>query len=180
MWNASPLLPLKRTGELLWLNKTRKLEPAAAFAVACYVSRHRRSAPGRYLSLHRLPQGHRVDFLCVCCLATGSIRNDGFHWYVRGQKFLSDLRGRVASLRVDEVEVMIGTLDQVPTDLTPEYELWTGRRENWLNPLKSATQFEKDAEPLGNDSQVEPSEQPECEASTEGKPPVRRLPKVQP
>ena len=72
----------------------------------------------------------------------------GFIGTYADRSFCPTCGGRVASIRVDEVEVMIGTLDQVPTDLTPEYELWTGRRENWLNPLQSATQFEKDAEPL--------------------------------
>ena len=96
----------------------------------------------------------------------------GFIGTYADRSFCPTCGGRVASIRVDEVEVMIGTLDHVPTDLTPEYELWTGRRENWLSPLPSATQFEKDAEPFGNDAEIEPSEQPQCEASTERKPPV--------
>ena len=93
----------------------------------------------------------------------------GFTGTYAGRSFCSTCGGRVASIRDDEVEVMIGAFDEVPTDLTPEYELWTGRRESWLNPLPSATQFEKGAEALGSQAEVEPPEQPEPEASTERK-----------
>jgi hypothetical protein len=50
----------------------------------------------------------------------------------------------VTFLRDDEAEVMIGSLNVVPTDLTPQYELWVGRRESWLHPLPEATQFDHD------------------------------------
>lgn len=86
-----------------------------------------------------------------------------------GRSFCSTCGGRVASIRDDEAEIMIGALDEVPTDLTPEYELWTGRRESWLNPLPSARQFEKDAEI--SRAEREPSAQPEPEVSTGRKPP---------
>lgn len=49
----------------------------------------------------------------------------------------------------DEAEVMIGSLDEAPTDLVPEYELWVARREAWLPPLPNAAQFEGDREPPG-------------------------------
>jgi hypothetical protein len=34
-----------------------------------------------------------------------------------------------------EIEVMLGAFDVAPTDLTPTYELWVGRRERWLRPV---------------------------------------------
>jgi hypothetical protein len=80
--------------------------------------------------------------------------------------------GRVTTIRDDEVEVTIGSLDQVPTDLTPEYELWVGRREKWLSPLSSATQFETDREDAGNEAEAKPHEEPESEPATENKPSV--------
>ncbi|RWO25878.1 MAG: GFA family protein [Mesorhizobium sp.] len=82
----------------------------------------------------------------------------GFTSTYAGRSFCSTCGGRVPSIRDDEVEVMIGALDEVPSDLTPEYELWTVRRESWLSPLPSATQFEKDAEAPGNEAEVEPPE----------------------
>ncbi|MER9328163.1 GFA family protein [Mesorhizobium sp. M0488] len=61
-----------------------------------------------------------------------------------GRSFCPTCGGRVVSLRDDEAEVMIGSLDIVPTELVPEYELWIGRRENWLSALSGAVQFEHD------------------------------------
>jgi hypothetical protein len=52
--------------------------------------------------------------------------------------------GRVTSVRDDEAEVMIGSLDMAPTDLTPQYELWIHRREGWLHPLPETMQFDRD------------------------------------
>jgi hypothetical protein len=39
-----------------------------------------------------------------------------------------------------EVEVRLGTLDEAPSGLTPEDELWTPRREPWQRPVASAVQ----------------------------------------
>lgn len=39
-----------------------------------------------------------------------------------------------------EVEVRLGILDDAPSDLTPNYELWTPRREHWLQPVSGAAQ----------------------------------------
>lgn len=55
--------------------------------------------------------------------------------------------GRIFSVCEEEAEVMIGSLDEAPTDLVPEYELWVARREAWLPPLPNAAQFEGDREP---------------------------------
>jgi hypothetical protein len=41
---------------------------------------------------------------------------------------------------LNEVEVRVGALDDAPTDFTPAYELWTPRRERWLNPVDGAEQ----------------------------------------
>lgn len=39
-----------------------------------------------------------------------------------------------------EVEVRLGILDDAPSRLTPEYELWTPRREHWQQPFEGAVQ----------------------------------------
>jgi hypothetical protein len=41
-----------------------------------------------------------------------------------------------------EIEVRIGCLDRAPTTLTPEYELWTARRERWISPVTDAAQHQ--------------------------------------
>ena len=51
---------------------------------------------------------------------------------------------RVAFLYEDDVEIMVGTLDDGPTGLAPQYELWIPRREHWLPPVKGAVQFNRD------------------------------------
>jgi len=51
---------------------------------------------------------------------------------------------RIAWLRDDEAEIMLGSLDDAPTGIVPEYELWTARREEWMLPLPWAEQFDRD------------------------------------
>jgi len=51
---------------------------------------------------------------------------------------------RIAWIRDDEAEIMLGALDGAPTDIAPQYELWTGRREQWLLALPWTDQFEGD------------------------------------
>lgn len=41
----------------------------------------------------------------------------------------------------NEVEVRLGVLDDAPSDLTPDYELWVPRREHWLSPVAGAKQY---------------------------------------
>jgi hypothetical protein len=50
-------------------------------------------------------------------------------------------RGLVGSA---EAEIMLGTLDDAPTGIVPEYELWAGRREEWMLPLPWTEQFDQD------------------------------------
>ena len=44
----------------------------------------------------------------------------------------------------DEIEVKLGTLDDPPSGLKPDYELWTVRREDWLAPVEDAGQWDRD------------------------------------
>jgi len=45
----------------------------------------------------------------------------------------------------DEIEIAAGTFD-TPNQVTPTYELWTCRRENWLPPFNVARRYERDRE----------------------------------
>jgi hypothetical protein len=42
----------------------------------------------------------------------------------------------------DEVEIRLGCLDDAPSGLSPNYELWVPRREHWLPPT-AAEQHER-------------------------------------
>jgi len=67
------------------------------------------------------------------------------------RSFCPTCGSRVPFVGEDEVEVTIGSLDVAPTEgLVPGYELWTGRREPWLQALPAARQFEHDR--IGVDS----------------------------
>ena len=68
-----------------------------------------------------------------------------------GRSFCPRCGSRVTSIDNSEVEVMVGSLDEVPTDLAPEYELWVKRREDWILPLPWADQYDEDrTEKTGN------------------------------
>lgn len=62
----------------------------------------------------------------------------------QGRSFCPQCGSRVASLRSTEAEIMLGSLDDAPNDLAPNYEIWVGRREGWLHALPWADQFEGD------------------------------------
>ncbi len=44
-----------------------------------------------------------------------------------------------------EIEVNLGSFD-APDQFKPTYELWTIRREKWLQPIPNAKQYERDRE----------------------------------
>jgi hypothetical protein len=50
----------------------------------------------------------------------------------------------VAHFARTTVTVLLGTLDDPPTDLVPRREIWTIRREPWAAPIEGAEQFERD------------------------------------
>jgi hypothetical protein len=43
-----------------------------------------------------------------------------------------------------EAEILVGALDDAPSDLIPTREGWIKRREHWLAPLGTAGQFHED------------------------------------
>jgi hypothetical protein len=62
-----------------------------------------------------------------------------------GRSFCPNCGGRLFNLNEDNVEVRIGSLDDAPTELMPEQEGWTKRREHWLTPLV-VRQFREDTD----------------------------------
>ncbi|MBN9064387.1 MAG: hypothetical protein BGP06_13405 [Rhizobiales bacterium 65-9] len=44
----------------------------------------------------------------------------------------------------DEIEIPLGLFDDAPTDLRPDHECWTVRREKWLKPIDGARQYLRD------------------------------------
>jgi hypothetical protein len=61
-----------------------------------------------------------------------------------GRSFCPRCGSRLFSLDSREAEIKLGLLAEVPTRLTPSYELWVKRRESWLPPVAGATQYVED------------------------------------
>ncbi|MER8390220.1 GFA family protein [Mesorhizobium sp. M1380] len=89
-------------------------------------------------------------FVCFAVWPRSSYEDTGNLHTFAGRSFCPTCGSRLVSLREDEAEVMIGSLDQAPSNLIPDYELWIGRREPWLLNLELAVQFEHDWEPRKN------------------------------
>lgn len=62
----------------------------------------------------------------------------------RGRQFCVRCGSRLFAVDDREAEIKLGALLQVPTPLTPSYELWVKRREPWLQSVPGAEQHEED------------------------------------
>jgi hypothetical protein len=62
----------------------------------------------------------------------------------QGRSFCPTCGSRIVHLSDIEAEIMLGSLDDSPSDLIPSYELWTPRREPWMHVLPWADQFRAD------------------------------------
>lgn len=63
-----------------------------------------------------------------------------------GRSFCPECGSRVVHFNAHQTEILLGTLDDPPTDLVPQLEIWTIRREPWVQPVPGARQFERDPE----------------------------------
>jgi len=57
-----------------------------------------------------------------------------------GRSFCARCGSRLLCLQEDDVEIRLGSLDDAPFELRPEAEIWTKRREPWLQPVDGASQ----------------------------------------
>jgi hypothetical protein len=63
-----------------------------------------------------------------------------------GRSFCPICGSRFSYLNEEGAEIMLGSLDDGPGDLSPQREGWIIRRETWLEPVASAGQFDRDPE----------------------------------
>src|SRR5690349_10043937 len=61
-----------------------------------------------------------------------------------GRSFCPACGSRVFSLSEDQCEIYLGTLDDAPSEISPQVEGWTIRREYWLPALAALPQYERD------------------------------------
>jgi hypothetical protein len=81
---------------------------------------------------------HYADWPAAAVTVTGELRS------FAGRSFCPACGSRVLHDGGETVEVLLGTLDDPPTDLAPQREIWTVRREPWLSPVPGAEQWERD------------------------------------
>lgn len=62
-----------------------------------------------------------------------------------GRSFCPGCGSRLFHLSEDTVEIMAGSLDEAPTGLRPQEEIWIKRREHWLTPLEGTGQHREDS-----------------------------------
>jgi hypothetical protein len=65
----------------------------------------------------------------------------------KGRSFCPRCGSRLFCLNDNDVEIRLGSLDAAPARLFPEIEVWTKRREPWLQPLNGTTQHVEDTPP---------------------------------
>ena len=70
--------------------------------------------------------------------STGEVRS------YRGRSFCPSCGSRLFHLSDHQAEIMIGVLDDAPSDLVPTREGWVKRRENWLQPISGTSQWDED------------------------------------
>jgi hypothetical protein len=65
-----------------------------------------------------------------------------------GRYFCPRCGSSVFSRTADEIEIHLGSLD-APNQVKPSYELWTIRRESWLEPFPAMHQYDRDRDEHG-------------------------------
>ena len=63
-----------------------------------------------------------------------------------GRSYCAGCGSQVFHLNPSAVSVLLGALDEAPSDLVPTAEGWTVRREPWMQPVSGAKQFDYDVE----------------------------------
>jgi hypothetical protein len=92
-----------------------------------------------------------------CRKESGSVFTAYAHWKIEdsevtgkyrtyeGRSFCPTCGSRLFDAHENDIEIRIGSLDEVPTTLlSPEHEGWIKRRELWLLPVGGASQNVED------------------------------------
>ena len=85
---------------------------------------------------------HGSLFYAAAVFPQQAVTIDGDTRNFAGRSFCPNCGASVFAQSDDEIEVHLGSLD-APSQLTPTYESWTIRREQWLPPFPKMTQYER-------------------------------------
>ena len=88
---------------------------------------------------------HGALFFAAAIFRAGSVTVTGETSEYRGRHFCPRCGSSVFSRSADEVEVHLGTLDEIDR-FRPTYELWTVRRESWLPEFPDMRRFDRNRE----------------------------------
>ncbi|MBS3649125.1 GFA family protein [Pseudaminobacter sp. 19-2017] len=75
------------------------------------------------------------SFVTFAVWPTSSFRSTGDLKTFDGRGFCSECGSRLFNPGAKETEIRVGSLDDAPAGLKPEYEIWVIRRETWLHPM---------------------------------------------
>lgn len=100
------------------------------------------------MPLHQVSQGRRRCLPVFCQRAADSFRHTGEVRIFDGRSFCPLCGSRLFEPPEETVEIMLGSLDEAPSDLTPTSEGWTIRREYRQKPAQGAEQSERDPKPM--------------------------------
>ena len=91
---------------------------------------------------------HGALFFAAAMFPEGEVSVTGATGEYKGRHFCPTCGSSVFNRFGNEIEVHLGTLDQ-PSQLTPTYECWTVRREDWLPQFPLKHHYEHDRESSG-------------------------------
>ena len=105
-------------------------------------------APDRVGLCHCLDcrKHHGAAFFAAAIYPDAAVQVTGDLQSHEGRAFCPTCGSSVLACSDGEVELHLGALD-VPGQFTPDYELWTIRREPWLAPIPGARQYPRNKDP---------------------------------
>jgi hypothetical protein len=91
---------------------------------------------------------HGAVFYAAAIFPADAVAITGATASYRNRHFCPTCGSSVFAHNGDEIEVYLGCLD-APNQLTPTYESWVSRREEWLPPFDVAHRYQQDREAKG-------------------------------
>ncbi|MBR9841946.1 MAG: GFA family protein [Rhodobacteraceae bacterium] len=86
---------------------------------------------------------HGALFYAAAIFPASAVTITGDYHSYEGRAFCPTCGSSVFAQSGDEIELHLGALD-APDQFTPDYELWTLRREGWLPPFPVKTRHPRD------------------------------------
>ena len=89
---------------------------------------------------------HGAAFFAAAIFPSDAVSVTGDVKQYRGRCFCPECGSSIFARSGQEIEIHLGAFDE-PNQFSPQYELWTIRRESWLPPIAGAEQFRRNRAP---------------------------------